>query len=317
MSKCKNIIRKIKRNSSAMNKKADFLQVSYFNFSEGAHVLWRKRKYSETTPKQKRLNTKRAKRYFESIVEANFKSHRDFYITLTFSNENYPADEKAAHRAVKNWIARLNYKRKKKGMDSCKYIIVFEMSKTGRMHFHILMDGILDRDTVEDEWKLGRCNTQRLKADPVQGLKDLICYLSKDFDTEPVKKAGRKSKKGDAEADEVVESMAKKKWISSKGLIRPWISPVKSTKISQKRFNLMKEMPADCEAIEQTIMQDNPGYIVLSIEKDYSEETGQWYIFARLRSVESIRQCGESIVHGNTFERSLKEIIGIERGYME
>ena len=160
MSKCKNIIRKIKRNYSAMNKKADFVQVSYFNFSEGAHVLWRKRKYSETTPKQKRLNTKRAKRYFESIVEANFKSHRDFYITLTFSNENYPADEKAAHRAVKNWIARLNYKRKKKGMDSCKYIIVFEMSKTGRMHFHILMDGILDRDTVEDEWKLGRCNTQ-------------------------------------------------------------------------------------------------------------------------------------------------------------
>ena len=34
MSKCKNIIRKIKRNSSAMNKKADFVQVSYFNFSE-------------------------------------------------------------------------------------------------------------------------------------------------------------------------------------------------------------------------------------------------------------------------------------------
>ena len=114
MSKCKNIIRKIKRNSSAMNKKADFVQVSYFNFSEGAHVLWRKRKYSETTPKQKRLNTKRAKRYFESIVEANFKSHKDFYITLTFSNENYPADEKAAHKQVKNWIARLNYKRKKK-----------------------------------------------------------------------------------------------------------------------------------------------------------------------------------------------------------
>ena len=305
MSKCKNIIRKIKRNSSAMNKKADFVQVSYFNFSEGAHVLWRKRKYSETTPKQKRLNTKRAKRYFESIVEANFKSHRDFYITLTFSNENYPADEKAAHRAVKNWIARLNYKRKKKGMDSCKYIIVFEMSKTGRMHFHILMDGILDRDTVEDEWKLGRCNTQRLKADPVQGLKDLICYLSKDFDTEPVKKAGRKSKKGDAEADEVVESMAKKKWISSKGLIRPWISPVKSTKISQKRFNLMKEMPADCEAIEQTIMQDNPGYIVLSIEKDYSEETGQWYIFARLRSVESISNAGYEIISRKAFDNML------------
>lgn len=67
----------------------------------------------------------------------------------------------------------------------------------------------------------------------------------------------------------------------------------------------MKELPVDSELIEQTIMQDNPGYIVLSIEKDYNEETGQWYIFARLRSVESISNAGYEIISRKAFDNML------------
>ena len=108
------VIRKVKRNASEYGKKPDFVQVSYFNFSEGAHVMWRKKRYRESTPKQKNLNLKHSKRFLEALIEANFKGHRDYHVTLTFDKEHYPADEKDARRLVKNWIARINYRRKER-----------------------------------------------------------------------------------------------------------------------------------------------------------------------------------------------------------
>ena len=121
----KNIIRKITRNSSKQNVKADYIQVSYFNFSEGAIPMWGPRRYRETTPKQKRLNEKKAKRYFEALVEANFKGNRDFVAHPTFSDDKYPESEEVARKVVKNWIGRINYRRRKLGMENCKYIIVY------------------------------------------------------------------------------------------------------------------------------------------------------------------------------------------------
>lgn len=264
----RNVIRKIKRNASTKNKKADFIQVSYFNFTEGVLPQWKPRAYRESTPKQKRLNEKKAKRYFECLVEANFKGNRDYIVHPTFSNDNYPEDEKAAHKAVKNWIARLNYRRKKLGLDNCKYIIVFEKSKTGRMHFHVLMDGALSRDVVEEQWKLGFCNADRLRANPFDGLAALIGYLSKGAN----------------------DDKNTKRWIPSNGLIKPWISSSKTTRISRKRFNTLKTIPLDAELFKVTIEGDNPGYNLLSVEKTYSEESGQFYFFCRMRLRENIHK---------------------------
>ena len=274
------IVRKVKRNASEYGKKPDFVQVSYFNFSEGAHVMWRKKRYRESTPKQKNLNLKHSKRFLEALIEANFKGHRDYHVTLTFDKEHYPADEKDARRLVKNWIARINYRRKRKNLDKVKYIIVLEVSKTGRFHFHIIMDGALDRDTVESLWECGYCNCDRLKADPVEGLGAIIRYISKD-------------------------SKGAKRWIPSTGLIKPWVSPNKTTKISNKRWKLMKELPIDSEVMVTTIMRDNPGYYPLSIEKDYNDETGAWYIYVRLRSMESINNAGQKIISRSGFDNML------------
>ena len=258
----KNIIRKIKRNSSKKNTRADYIQVSYFNFSEGALPGWAPRKYRESTPKQKRLNAKKAKRYFEALVEANFKGNRDLVVHPTFSEDNYPESEEQAHKLVKNWIARLNYRRKKLGLPNCKYIIVFEKSPRGRMHFHVLMDGQLSREEVENKWQLGYCNADRLRSDPKIGLQKIISYLSKGGET---------------------DEKNSKRWISSKGLIKPWVSCSKNTKISRKRFEILKSIPEDSELLRVTIERDNPGYELQDVERSVSEETGQMYLFCRMR----------------------------------
>ena len=258
----KNIIRKIKRNSSKKNTRADYIQVSYFNFSEGALPGWAPRKYRESTPKQKRLNAKKAKRYFEALVEANFKGNRDLVVHPTFSEDNYPESEEQAHKLVKNWIARLNYRRKKLGLPNCKYIIVFEKSPRGRMDFHVLMDGQLSREEVENKWQFGYCNADRLRSDPKIGLQKIISYLSKGGET---------------------DEKNSKRWISSKGLIKPWVSCSKNTKISRKRFEVLKSIPEDSELLRVTIERDNPGYELQDVERSVSEETGQMYLFCRMR----------------------------------
>lgn len=258
----KNIIRKIKRNSSKKNTRAGYIQASYFNFSEGALPGWAPRKHRESTPKQKRLNAKKAKRYFEALVEANFKGNRDLVVHPTFSEDNYPESEEQAHKLVKNWIARLNYRRKKLGLENCKYIIVFEKSPRGRMHFHVLMDGQLSREEVENKWQLGYCNADRLRSDPKIGLQKIISYLSKGGET---------------------DEKNSKRWISSKGLIKPWVSCSKNTKISRKRFEVLKSIPEDSELLRVTIERDNPGYELQDVERSVSEETGQMYLFCRMR----------------------------------
>ena len=141
--------------------------------------MWGPRRYRETSPKQKRLNEKKAKRYFEALVEANFKGNRDLVVHPTFSEDKYPESEEAARREVKNWINRLNYQRRKRGIENCKYIIVFEKSPKGRMHFHVLMDGRLPRELVEEKWTAGFCNADRLRSDPKIGLSKIIGYLSR------------------------------------------------------------------------------------------------------------------------------------------
>lgn len=260
-------VRKIKRNASRFGTKAEYTQVSYFNFETGTHVSWRKRRYRESLPKQKRLNEKRSRRYFEALVEANFKSLKDLHITLTFAPENYPESKEAALKEVKKWISRLNYRRKKQGKENCKYIIVFEVSKTGRYHFHILMDGAMERDVVEEQWKLGFCNADRLRKDARIGFTQIANYLCK----------------GCQSGDDDPEDKHRKRWIPSHGLIKPWISVTKVPRISNKRFNLLQQIPVDSEIFIQTIEKDNPGYWVQSVEREYNQETGAWHIFARMR----------------------------------
>lgn len=268
-------IRRIRRHASGMNKKSEFMQVMYLDFdsSSGDHLRRGRKIYKESLPKQKKMNEKRARRYFEALVEANFKGGKDLVLHLTFSKENYPASEEEAKQKVKAFLRNVNGKRKRRGLGNAKYIVVFETSKTGRFHFHLLMDGEMDRDEVEKTWKHGYCNANRLKADPRDGLTAIINYLAK---------GGESEANVDKQNCDNQDSRSKwqKRWIPSRGLVRPWIS---EGKVSRKKFKIITSLPEDSELLIQTIEQDNAGYRLQSVERTYCEQVGRWYVFSRMR----------------------------------
>lgn len=209
----------------------------------------RSRRYRESSPKQKTLNGKRARRYFEQLVKTNF-SRKDICVHLTYAQE---VDLKEGEHQVGLYLRRINRKRKNKGLPPAKYIIVTE---SGRVHHHVIMDGLLDRNTVEDLWGLGYANADRLQPDRRTGLAALIGYLLKD-------------------------PKGRKRWKPSKNLEKPWVSE-KQNPLSMKKINLLKNLPEDSEVVKKIIEDDNPGYRLIEFERTYSQETGQWYLYAKM-----------------------------------
>ena len=154
----------------------------------------------------------------------------------------------------------MNYERKKKGIPPVKYVCVTEEGgKSGRIHHHFIMDGALDRDTVEAKWGKGYCNADRIQPDQRKELAPLIGYLSKD-------------------------PKGRKRWTSSQNLVRPWDTVNDDPRMmSGRRMELMKDLPEDSEAMKKIIEDDNPGYELDEVEKEYREDIAQWYFFCRLK----------------------------------
>lgn len=80
----------------------------------------RSKKKKVTAPKQKRLNDKRARRYFVQLVNTNF-GKEDLHVTVTYSNDELPETIEDAEREAKNYIRRLDYRRKKEGLSPVNY----------------------------------------------------------------------------------------------------------------------------------------------------------------------------------------------------
>ena len=101
---------------------------------------------------QKNLNDKNARKYVERLINQNF-GDRDIWLTLTYDDEHLPPDGDidAAIKNMQNYIRRVNYQRKKRGLPNAKYVYVTEYNEDAeiRWHHHIVMDGALDMDVVE------------------------------------------------------------------------------------------------------------------------------------------------------------------------
>lgn len=69
-----------------------------FDSPTGDHLRRGRKIYKESMPKQKKMNEKRARRYFEALVETNFKGGRDLILHLTFDKNNYPESEEEAKK---------------------------------------------------------------------------------------------------------------------------------------------------------------------------------------------------------------------------
>ena len=142
-------------------------------------------KANVTPEKMKRLNRQRAERYICQLADCNF-TEKDVELTLTYK-KHYQPDAERCQKDVRNFLDRLKRYRKKCGLGDPKYIYVIEggrQKKNGygvtNFHCHMLMDGAVDRKTLELIWENGYANTKQLQPDEDRGLEELAKYMIKE-----------------------------------------------------------------------------------------------------------------------------------------
>ncbi|MDO0129803.1 hypothetical protein KLN18_01680 [Clostridioides difficile] len=216
-----------------------------------------KREYI-SKPKQKNLNDKNAKRYFTQSVNTNF-NNKDLVIHSTYAPEYLPETLEEAEKEVRNYIRRIDYKRKKEGLEPVKYMLITEFGEkkdgTKRVHHHIIMNGGLDRDIIESLWskkqkgrkegeKLGWINTHRPQPNEY-GLQNLCNYLMKD-------------------------PKGKKRWSSSRNLKKPF------QVCNDSRYSKRKVMDIVRNDLDNRMFWEKQykGYIFTECKASFNEITG-------------------------------------------
>jgi len=145
----------------------------------------REARKNETPEKQKRLNRRRAEEYIVQLADANF-TEKDIELTLTYKNQ-YQPDFERCQKDVRNFVAKLKRYRKSHGMEPLKYIYVIEGGferkngyGTTKFHCHMLMNGGISRQLLEEIWEYGYANTIQLQPDEDRGLEELAKYMIKE-----------------------------------------------------------------------------------------------------------------------------------------
>lgn len=219
---------------------------------------------------QRNLNDKNARKYVERLINRNF-TDVDIWITLTFDDAHLPPDGDfdAAIKIIQRYFRRINYRRGKLGLGNAKYVYVIEYNPYAeiRWHYHIIMDGALDMDTVEKCWKQGSRNEVRRLRKDENGLSGLANYIVKE-------KHRLKSEK---------------RWYSSKGLIDPDIRVVHSKQPEKGKGNykkiekFVKDMVRNQDSIEGQMNKWYPDYDFTNAAVYYNDFNGMFYIYARMR----------------------------------
>ena len=144
-----------------------------------------------TPAKQKRLNDERARRRLILLADANF-TDKDIHLTLTYRNET---NLQACRKDIRNFLLRVKRLREKCGMPELKYIYTIEgkreLSKgfpVYRIHVHMLMNGGISRERLEEMWGMGYANADRLQPTE-RGLEEIATYIIKEARD---RKGGRK-----------------------------------------------------------------------------------------------------------------------------
>lgn len=239
----------------------------------------RSKKIKESLEKQKNLNDKTAKRKFVRLAETNF-NEGDYVLHLTYNEKNLPKSIEEMEKNISNYLRRLKRKRKAEGLEELKYILVTSYTtkededegvESVRPHHHLLINGGLDRDTVEDLWRkrrkkgekkgdiIGRANVRRLQYDYNTGITQISQYLARNL-------------------------TKKRKWTCSQNLKRPEVRN-NDYKFSKRKIEAIVRGGFDKKYWEKQypeyeIRDKDNGYEVI-----YNEITG-WSIYLKLRRKE-------------------------------
>lgn len=211
---------------------------------------------------QRNLNEKNSRKLCERTIEANF-GEKDIWATFTYTNDTMPNDIKEAQKDMQNYIRRINTRRKKLGLGNAKYVYVTECSKKGRWHHHIVLDGEMSMDEVEQAWKKGRRNQVRRLHKDENGLSGMAAYITK-----------QKQEKGEE------TGKYQKTWKASKGLKKPEIKK-NHYKFRQKDVD---EIVTGKAQLEDKLRKwyEADGYEMIEYEIRYNRMNGRFYISAKM-----------------------------------
>ncbi|TWW13146.1 hypothetical protein LABALGNA3A7_09520 [Dellaglioa algida] len=223
------------------------------------HRIKRKR---VSLPKQKNLNDKNAKRYLLQLVNGNF-DNRDLHVSLTYSDEFLPKTIEDAKKEVTNYLRRLAARRKKLGLEPLKYIVITEGTRDKndgylkRVHHHIIMNGGIDRDEVEDVWSkkkktMGWVNARKIQTNE-NGAEALAIYLTKD-------------------------PQGKKRWSSSRNLTRPVELEPNDSRYSKRKI---EKMAMSNDLGREIFEREFKDFYIADVRSVYYELTG-WHIYLKM-----------------------------------
>lgn len=223
-----------------------------------------------TSRAQKDLNDKNARKYLERLINQNF-GDGDIWLTLTYDDAHLPPDGdfERAVRNMQNYIKRVNYQRKKRGLPKAEYVYVTEYSGEAdiRWHHHIVMDGVLDMDTAEKCWRQGGRNEARRLQTDENGLSGMAGYLVK----------------------EKQRARSQRRWNSSQGLKKPGIRVVHSKQQEKGKGSYkpvgkyVDGMAKNQDSIRDVLAGWYPGYDFTNAEVYYNSFNYMFYIHARMR----------------------------------
>ena len=241
-------------------------------------------KKNQTKEAQERANHARSIRREIMLAEANF-TNKDYFLHLTYKDA--PSFERA-EKDVRNFLQRVKYLRKKRGMEDLKYICVIEDGEgKKRIHVHMLISGGIHRDELKRIWDSSTVSGGGIiKAEPLDttnGLEGAVVYMAKEL--------WAKGYRNNADEDEIdgiarymVNHVTKKRsWRNSRNLTEPDVS-TSASKFSNRK---VKMVARDFRATAREIMERTyPGYRFIQCAVYYSDVVDGVYIRAVMRRLE-------------------------------
>lgn len=131
-----------------------------------------------TPEAMQRNNEERSRWKLIQLIDANF-DERDIHLTLTYLGT--PPNYDQALTDVKNFLRAVKRKREKRDQEPLRYIYTIEGNDDGtkeRIHVHMIMNGGIDREELEQIWGKGYANADHLQPNE-NGLEALARYITK------------------------------------------------------------------------------------------------------------------------------------------
>lgn len=212
-----------------------------------------------TREAQQEVNRRNAVRRVERLVHANFGKDA-LIVTCTYAK---PVTEETGAHQLDLYLQRLRRTAKKAGKE-LKYIAVTEVSSTGRVHHHMILEGIC-RQEAEEKWRKGFCNARSYQKNDTQFV-GIVRYMLKYRATQDAVAVNRRIR-------------------CSLGLKHP-VEKVSDHKISIRK---MERIAEECTVQGMQVLQKlYPGYVTLERpdvrRSDYMPGA---YLYARMWRTQS------------------------------